>query len=183
MLGPNWFASVMGTGIIAIAADILPVKCPGLFVIATAAWILAAVLLVALLVVIPVHWIRRRGTFKAIADDPIAIQFFGAPPMALMTVGTATLLVGSAYIGQTVAIAVDSVLWVTGTALGLVTAVAVPYRLFTHLKVRSDAAFGGWLMPVVPPMVSAAGGLFWSITSRPGRSAKACCSSVTPCSA
>ncbi|RPI04790.1 MAG: hypothetical protein EHM71_13275, partial [Zetaproteobacteria bacterium] len=81
VLGPNWFASVMGTGIIAIAAAILPVKLPGLFVIATAAWILAAVLLVALLVVIPVHWIRRRGTFTAIADDPIAIQFFGAPPM------------------------------------------------------------------------------------------------------
>jgi C4-dicarboxylate transporter/malic acid transport protein len=158
VLGPNWFASVMGTGIIAIAAAILPVKFPGLFVIASAAWMLAAVLLVALLVVIPVHWIRRRGTFTAIVDDPIAIQFFGAPPMALMTVGTATLLVGPAYIGQSAAIAVDSVLWVTGTALGLVTAVAVPYRLFTHLEVRSDAAFGGWLMPVVPPMVSAAGG-------------------------
>lgn len=157
-LGPNWFASVMGTGIIAIAAATLPVKFPGLFVIATVAWILAAVLLVALLVVIPVHWIRRRGTFMAIADDPIAIQFFGAPPMALMTVGTATLLVGSSYIGQSAAIAVGSVLWVAGTALGFVTAVAVPYRLFTHIQVRSDAAFGGWLMPLVPPMVSAAGG-------------------------
>jgi tellurite resistance protein TehA-like permease len=108
--------------------------------------------------VIPVHWIRRRGTFTAIADDPIAIQFFGAPPMALMTVGTATLLVGSHYIGQSAAIAIDSALWVAGTILGLVTAVAVPYRLFTQLGVRSDAAFGGWLMPVVPPMVSAAGG-------------------------
>jgi len=42
--------------------------------------------------------------------------------------------------------------------LGLVTAVAVPYRLFTQLDVRSDAAFGGWLMPIVPPMVSAAAG-------------------------
>jgi C4-dicarboxylate transporter/malic acid transport protein len=158
VLGPNWFASVMGTGIIAIAAAILPLKFPGLFVIATLAWMLSAALLLALLVVIPVHWIRRRGTFTAITHDPIAIQFFGAPPMALMTVGTATLLVGSAYIGQSAAVAVDSVLWVVGTSLGLVTAVAVPYRLFTQLEVRSDAAFGGWLMPVVPPMVSAAGG-------------------------
>ena len=157
-LGPNWFASVMGTGIIAIAGTILPVKFPGLFVIASVAWMLAAVLLVAMLVVIPAHWIRRRGTFTALTEDPIAIQFFGAPPMALMTVGTATLLVGSHYIGQSAAIAVDSLLWIAGTVLGLVTAVAVPYRLFTQLDVRSDAAFGGWLMPVVPPMVSAAGG-------------------------
>ena len=158
VLGPNWFASVMGTGIIAIAAAILPVKFPGLFAIASAAWMLAALLLVAMLVVIPVHWIRRPGTFKALTEDPIAIQFFGAPPMALMTVGTATLLVGSHYLGQPAAIAIDSVLWVAGTVLGLITAVAVPYRLFTALTVRSDAAFGGWLMPVVPPMVSAAGG-------------------------
>jgi tellurite resistance protein TehA-like permease len=50
------------------------------------------------------------------------------------------------------------VLWLTGTALGLLTAVAVPYRLFTRLDVPPDGAFGGWLMPVVPPMVSAATG-------------------------
>ncbi len=158
ILGPNWFASVMGTGIIAVAGAILPLKFPGLFGIASVAWVLAVILLVALLVAIPIHWIRQPGTFQAIANDPISIQFFGAPPMALMTVGTATLLVGSHYVGQPTAIAIDSVLWVTGTALGLITAVAVPYRLFTQLEVSSDAAFGGWLMPVVPPMVSAAGG-------------------------
>lgn len=168
VLGPNWFASVMGTGIIAIAAAILPVKFPGLFVIATLAWILATVLLAALLVVIPIHWLRRRGTFAAIADDPIAIQFFGAPPMAMMTVGTATLLVGSTYIGESAAVAIDSVLWVIGTLLGLATAVTVPYRLFTQLQVRSDAAFGGWLMPVVPPMVSAAGGALLVPHAPPG---------------
>lgn len=157
-LGPNWFASVMGTGVIAIAGATLPVQFPALFFVASLAWMLATVLLVTMLVAIPAHWIRQRGTFKAITEDPIAIQFFGAPPMALMTVGAATLLVGSHYLGQSAAIAIDSVLWIAGTVLGLVTAVAVPYRLFTQLGVRSDAAFGGWLMPVVPPMVSAAGG-------------------------
>ncbi len=158
MLGPNWFASVMGTGIIAIAGSILPIRFPGLFAIASVAWMLAAVLLVVMLVVIPIHWIRRPGTFKTLADDPIAIQFFGAPPMALMTVGSATLLVGSHYVGQPTALLIDSVLWFAGTVLGLITAVVVPYRLFTQLEVNSDGAFGGWLMPVVPPMVSAAGG-------------------------
>jgi tellurite resistance protein TehA-like permease len=55
-------------------------------------------------------------------------------------------------------VAVAWVLWSLGTVLGLVTAVAVPFRLFTRLEVRRDGAFGGWLMPVVPPMVSAAVG-------------------------
>ena len=80
---------------------------------------------------------RTPGTFAAIADDPVAIQFFGAPPMALMTVGTATLLVGSRYLG-TAAVTIDWVLWTAGTVLGLLTAVVVPYRLFSWLEVRQD---------------------------------------------
>lgn len=35
---------------------------------------------------------------------------------------------------------------------------SIPYLLFTQHDVRPDAAFAGWLMPVVPPMVSAANG-------------------------
>jgi C4-dicarboxylate transporter/malic acid transport protein len=158
VLGPNWFASVMGTGIIAVAAHTLPFQFPGLFAIATVAWVLACALLAVLLVVIPLHWLRRPDTFRALTEDAVAIQFFGAPPMALMTVGSATLLVGSHYLGPQLALQIDAVLWVLGTVLGLVTAVAVPYRLFTQIKVGPDGAFGGWLMPVVPPMVSAAGG-------------------------
>lgn len=158
VLGPNWFASVMGTGIVAVAGATLPFQLPGLFYVSTAAWLLASILLLVLLVVIPMHWIRQPGAFKAIANDPIAIQFFGAPPMALMTVGTATLLVGTHYVGQSTALAIDLVLWCIGTILGFATAIVVPYRLFTQLSVSSDAAFGGWLMPVVPPMVSASAG-------------------------
>ena len=40
----------------------------------------------------------------------------------------------------------------------LAAALAVPYLMFTRLRAAPDAAFGGWLMPVVPPMVSAATG-------------------------
>lgn len=157
VLGPNWFASVMGTGVIAVASATLPVDWPFLIVIGTVAWILASLLLIALLVIVPVHWLRDREVVKGIANDPIAIQFFGAPPMALLTVGTATLLIGSRYLGDA-AVTIDWILWTVGTVLGFATAVLVPYRLFTQLQVRQDGAFGGWLMPVVPPMVSAAGG-------------------------
>ena len=49
-------------------------------------------------------------------------------------------------------------LWHAGTVLGLVTAVSIPYLMITRHEIRPDSAFGGWLMPVVPPMVSAATG-------------------------
>ena len=40
-IGPNWFAAVMGTGIVAIAAATLPLHLPGLRVFATVVWALA----------------------------------------------------------------------------------------------------------------------------------------------
>jgi tellurite resistance protein TehA-like permease len=61
-------------------------------------------------------------------------------------------------IGAQAAIALDAVLWTAGTALGLWTAAAIPYRTFTQHEAHADSAFGGWLMPIVPPMVSAATG-------------------------
>jgi C4-dicarboxylate transporter/malic acid transport protein len=156
ILGPNWFASVMGTGIVAVAGQTLPIEVPSL--LTTTAWALSVLLLIGLLVFAPLNWHRHPGNLRAIADDVVAIQFFGAPPMALMTVASATLLVGSQYLGESVAVGVAAVLWSLGTLLGFLTAVLVPYRLFTRLEVRHDGAFGGWLMPVVPPMVSAAVG-------------------------
>ncbi|HEX6887350.1 MAG TPA: TDT family transporter [Candidatus Nanopelagicales bacterium] len=153
VIGPNWFASVMGTGIVAVAGATLPIAVPDLLV--HAAWALAVVLLVGLLVLVPLSWARHPEHVRAIADDPVAIQFFGAPPMALMTVASSTILVGSQLLGESLAVTIGWVLWGVGTVLGIATAIVVPYRLFTRLEVRTDGAFGGWLMPVVPPMVSA----------------------------
>ncbi len=84
--------------------------------------------------------------------------FFGAPPMAFMTVGAGTLLVGHDLIGMRAAIAVDLILWTLGTVGGLLASAAVPYLMFTRHELTSESTFGSWLMPVVPPMVSAATG-------------------------
>jgi hypothetical protein len=57
-LGPNWFAAVMGTGIVAIARAVLPLRLPGLRVFATVVWALAAAALIALILAWGVHWVR-----------------------------------------------------------------------------------------------------------------------------
>ena len=41
--------------------------------------------------------------------------------------------------------------------------------MFTRYEISPDAAFGGWLMPVVPPMVSAANGALLIPYARPGQ--------------
>lgn len=157
-LGPNWFAAVMGTGIVANAAATLPLRCPGLRGAAALVWALSAGLLVLLSVAWLVHRVRFPENARENRDHPVMAQFFGAPPMALLTVGGGTLLLGSDVIGLTAALAIDWVLWSAGTVLGLLSAAAIPYRMFTRHRIEPDAAFGGWLMPVVPPMVSAAMG-------------------------
>jgi C4-dicarboxylate transporter/malic acid transport protein len=155
---PNLYASVMGTGIVAVAAASLPWQPRGLHTAAIVIWALAAILLVALAAATVTNWARDHGAARRHLLNPVMAHFYGAPPMALLTVGAGTILLGRDVIGLRAAVDLDWVLWFAGTATGLAAAVAVPFFAFTRHVVSSESAFGGWLMPVVPPMVSASTG-------------------------
>ena len=155
---PNWYASIMGTGIVAVAAASLPQQFPGFRTAATVVWAVAAVMLIALTVATALHWRHHRATALGHAANPVMAHFYGAPPMAMLTVGAGTLLLGKDVLGVGPAVDIDWVLWFGGTILGLISAAAVPYLMFTKHQVQPDSAFGGWLMPIVPPMVSASTG-------------------------
>ena len=155
---PNWFASVMGTGIVATAAATLPVHIPGLRVLATIVWAMAATALTLLTGAFTVHWMRHRAKAKAYASHPVMSQFYGAPAMAALTVGAGTITVGSDVVGASAAVHIDVTLWTVGTMLGLITAVKIPYDMITSHSHESVIALPAWLMPLVPPMVSASTG-------------------------
>jgi C4-dicarboxylate transporter/malic acid transport protein len=157
-LGPNWFASVMGTGIVANAAALLPVHIAGLRAIAVGLWLLAAAVLVLLTAATGIHWLRFPEHARRHHHDPAMAPFYGAPPMALLTVGAGALLVGRDVVGLGPAVRIDEVLWTLGTIGGLLSTVAIPYLAFTEYKLEHDNTYATWLMPVVPPMVSAATG-------------------------
>ncbi|MDZ8274901.1 TDT family transporter [Microbacterium aquimaris] len=157
-LTPNWYASIMGTGIVANAAVTLPVEVSWLRVPATAVWLLAAGLLVALTVATVAHAVLHPETARGHVRHPVMAHFTGAPPMAVLTVGAGTVLLGAPLLGERTAVMIGGALWVVGTVLGLVSAVVVPSLTFTRFQTRPDSVFGGWLMPVVPLMVSAATG-------------------------
>ena len=78
--------------------------------------------------------------------------------MAMLTVGAGALLVGKDLIGLPAALDLGWVLWSAGTITGLMSAAIVPYYAFTRHENMPESAFGGWLMPIVPPMVSASTG-------------------------
>ncbi|MCX5379313.1 TDT family transporter [Streptomyces sp. NBC_00091] len=157
-LGPNWYASVMGTAIIANAGATLPYQFPGQRVICQIVWALSAVALAVLLTARAGHWLHHRDQARAHLLDPAVAPFYGCLAMALLAVGGGTLIVGRDLIGERAAIAADAVLFTAGTLIGLVMAVVVPYLMVVRHKVEASQASPVWLLPVVSPMVSAAVG-------------------------
>ncbi|MGW0735451.1 TDT family transporter [Streptomyces sp. NPDC002851] len=155
-LGPNWYAAVMGTAIVASAGAGLPVPVPR--AAAVAVWALSALALAVLLAARAGHWLRHRDQARAHLDDPAIAPFYGCLSMALLAVGGATLLVGRDVIGERAAVAVDAVLFTAGTVVGLAAAAAIPYLMVTRHKVAPGTATPVWLLPVVAPMVTAAQG-------------------------
>ncbi|KUN36931.1 C4-dicarboxylate ABC transporter [Streptomyces longwoodensis] len=158
-LGPNWYACVMGTAIVATAGAALPLRLPGLRAACGAVWALSLVLLAVLLVARALHWAHHRDQARAHLRDPAVVPFYGCLAMALLAVGGGALGVGRDWIGTGPAVALDAVLFTAGTAVGLATAVAVPYLMAVRQRPGGDEpgqATPVWLLPLVAPMVSAA---------------------------
>ena len=78
------------------------------------------------------------------------VQFYGAPPMALLTVGAGTLLLGPPLIGAPAAIAIDAVLWSLGTITGLASSMAPVGGLFIGLACVYAVDFLASLKPDLP---------------------------------
>ena len=147
-IGPNWFASVMGTGIVAIAGVTLPVQVTGLRIFDEVVWVIAAVLLLVLVGMVGGHWLRHPTVARSHARNPQMAHFYGAAPMAFMTVGAGAVLVGKDLIGERIAVDLDWVFWTGGTIGGLFTAVSIPFLMFTQHQAREQLWLGETVLAV-----------------------------------
>lgn len=148
----------MGTGIVANAAILLPFSSPLLTAVGVIFWFAAAILLIVLVTAGALQFAHHRELFRSHHHVLGVAPFYGAFSMGILTVGSGALLAGSHVVGATAAVRIDAVLWTLGTATGLACAIGIPYMLFTEHRPKLSDAYGSWLMPVVPPMVSAAAG-------------------------
>ncbi|WUS96110.1 TDT family transporter [Streptomyces sp. NBC_00708] len=154
--GPHWYATVMGTAIVASAGAALPVHVPGLRGACAAVWVVSALLLATVLAARAGHWAAHPDQARAHLADPAVAPFYGCLAMALLAVGGSGMVVGKDVIGHPAALALDVVLYTAGTVAGLVAAVAVPYLMIVRHRPEPGTASPVWLLPVVAPMVSAA---------------------------
>ncbi|MFJ6720300.1 TDT family transporter [Streptomyces sp. NPDC091259] len=155
-LGPNWYASVMGTAIVANAGATLPYQLPGQPVACRLVWALSAAALAVLLTARAGHWLHHRDQARAHLLDPAVAPFYGCLAMALLAVGAGAVIVGKDLVGIRAAVAADAALYTAGTAIGLLTAVLIPYLMVVRHEVEPRQATPVWLLPLVSPMVSAA---------------------------
>lgn len=155
---PNWFASIMGTGIVANAAVSLPFHVPGLHTAALVIWMVTFVLFLGLVGATITHWIGHRSTASSHLFHPVMAHFYGTMPMAFLTVGAGTLQLGRDLLGESLAVKIHAVLWVLGTLLGIFFTVAVPALQFMRHSFRLEDAFPGWLLTLVSLMVSSSTG-------------------------
>ncbi|MGW8375719.1 C4-dicarboxylate ABC transporter [Streptomyces sp. ODS28] len=150
-LGPNWYAAVMGTAILATGGSALPLPIPA--PVLTAVWALSAALLAVLGAARTAHWFRHTDRAREHLLDPAVAPFYGCLAMAELAVGGA-----ASAVGVPGAVVIDAVLWALGTATGVLAATAVPFLMVARHRVEPGTASPVWLLPVVAPMVSAAVG-------------------------
>ncbi|MFI2427144.1 TDT family transporter [Streptomyces sp. NPDC018955] len=155
-LGPNWYACVMGTAIVAGAGTALPAHATVPRPVLTTVWASSLALLAVLLTARALHWARHRDQARAHLRDPAVVPFYGCLSMALLAVGGGALTLGRDWTGPRAAVVLDAVLFTAGTAVGLAAAVAVPYLMAVRHRVTAREVTPVWLLPLVAPMVSAA---------------------------
>ncbi len=128
---PAWFASVMGTGIIAVATHHADKVLPGLEGFAVVLWVLSAVFFVALIVPWTIRWIRYPREAWADTAHPTRGPFYSTMPIALLVLAVDFAAIGSTHMNADTALSIAKGLWIVGTLLAFFFGVLVPSRWLT----------------------------------------------------
>jgi C4-dicarboxylate transporter/malic acid transport protein len=155
-LHPGWFASVMGTAIVAVATYDNPGNLTALRGVAhglgaglaVLAYAIGAVLAVAY----AVRWVRHTDAARADLRHPVMGAMHATVPAGLLVLAVTTSVVGPELFPAGVVTAVIATLAVVGAALGLVISVTFAYGLFTG-EHPAAAVNGGWFIPPVVTII------------------------------
>ena len=154
---PNWFTVGMGTGIVALDAFLVPGAPTWLKHVGTGFW-LGNIALVAIFSALLIHRaITDWAGFQKIFHHPQQSMFFGAVPMALTTVVNGFIDMGPGLLGHS-AYPVAGALWILNAVIATLSALVVPYFMFTRHDHDLKNMTAIWLMPIVPAEVAAASG-------------------------
>lgn len=154
---PNWFAVVMGTGVLALAMAQLPANGPWLPALAQALWGVALVLFALFAVLYGARWVLFFDEARRIFGHSTVSMFIGTIPMALATLLNGFILFALPGVGDA-ALPWLQALWWLDVGLSLACGVGIPFLMFTRQQHSIDQMTAVWLLPVVAAEVAAASG-------------------------
>ena len=155
-LHPGWFASVMGTAILAVATYLNPGNLAALqgaarglgAGLAVLAYGLGAVMTVAY----AVRWVRHRGPAMADLHHPVLGAMHATLPGGLLVLAVMTSVVGPELLPAGAVTALIAVLAAVGSVLALVFSVAFAMTLFVG-DPPAASVNGGWFIPPVVTII------------------------------
>ena len=155
-LHPGWFASVMGTAIVAVATYENPGNVGGLeglaHTLGIAFSVVAYALGLALTVAFAIRWARHTDASLADLRHPVLGAMHGTLPGGLLVMAVMTSVVGTSYLPGQLAVGIVAVLAVVGIVIALVLSVAFSITLFTG-PTAAETVNGGWLIPPVVTII------------------------------
>jgi C4-dicarboxylate transporter/malic acid transport protein len=154
---PNWFASTMGTGILALAMPQVPVFGPALRGVGEGLWLFNIGLFLLYSGLYAARWMLFWQEAKRIFSHNVVSMFMGTIPMGLATIINGFLVFGRPRWGEAM-VGLADVLWWIDVALSLACGALLPYFMFTRQEHRMDQMTAVWLLPIVAAEVAAASG-------------------------
>ena len=155
-LHPGWFASVMGTGILAVTTYNNPGGLTALAGIAHAIGAVLAVitylLAIALLVANVVRWIAHTNAAAADFRHPLKGAMHATLPGGLLVAAVMTSVVSPSLFSPAVATWIIVILASLGSALALVMGIAFAVVLITG-QPPAESVNGGWFIPPVVTII------------------------------
>ena len=91
---PNWFTITMGTGILALALNQVPIIVPGLHRLAAMLWLLNIGLFLVCVCLYAARWVLFFHEAQRIFRHSVVSVFLGAIPMGLATIINGCLVFG-----------------------------------------------------------------------------------------
>ncbi len=139
---PSWFASVMGTGILAMVSLFYSKYIPVLREFSYALFYFNVGLFFVLLVPWVARWIFFRKEALSDLNDPIISNFYATIAIAMLVLSADFIVIGkNLFVGE--------IFWFAGALLTIFFGILTPYIMFKGEHVKVDHINPAWFIPPV----------------------------------
>ena len=139
---PSWFASVMGTGILAITSLFYSTYLPLLKDLASVLFYFNVTLFFILLIPWILRWILFRKEALADLEHPVASNFYATIAIAMLVLAADSIVINKNML-------LGEIFWFVGTLLTIFFGILTPYLMFKGEHVKLDHINPAWFIPPV----------------------------------